>query len=96
MKYFDAELDIGIGIHHGNVIIGSMGFAGDESLAVMGKSVNIASRLQEATKVLNTNFIISEHIYSLLDTNNNHDSTKIELKGISESIKARLIGNKYR
>ena len=94
-KYFNTYLDVGIGIHTGKVIIGSMGFAGEDSLAVMGKSVNIASRLQEATKTLNNNVIVSEDIYKKLKHNQEFDSSMLSLKGLTKPIQVRLLGAKY-
>jgi adenylate cyclase len=94
-RYFDTQLDVGIGIHTGKVIIGAMGFAGDDSLAVMGQAVNTASRLQNATKEINNNFIVSEDIFELLDGNKNYSSEDLKLKGLSKQIKVRLLGNQY-
>jgi len=72
-----------------------MGFAGDDSLAVMGKPVNIAARLQEATKTLNNNFIVSEEIFRLIKSKHDFESTEIKLKGLTEPIKVRLLGYNY-
>jgi len=94
-RYFNTQLDVGIGLHTGKVIIGSMGFAGDDSLAVMGKPVNIAARLQEATKTLNNNFIVSEEIFRLIKSKHDFESTEIKLKGLTEPIKVRLLGYNY-
>ena len=91
-QYFAAEFNVGIGIHTGNVIVGTNGFAGEDSISVMGFPVNIASRIEQATKELDNNFVISEDVYSLLKTKENYPSTEIKVKGISDNIKVRLLG----
>jgi adenylate cyclase len=94
-RYFNTKLDVGIGIHTGKVIIGAMGFAGDDSLAVMGQPVNTASRLQNATKEINNNFIVSEDTFKLLDNNEYYPSEDLKLKGLANLIKVRLLGHHY-
>jgi adenylate cyclase len=51
-KYFNHEFRVGIGLHVGKVIIGNIGIDVNNNLTVMGMPVNIASRIQTATKNL--------------------------------------------
>ncbi len=53
---------IGIGIHFGPAIVGEMGFPPALSLTVIGDTVNIASRLETATKEENCQLLISETV----------------------------------
>jgi adenylate cyclase len=52
-------LRIGIGIHAGPVIIGEMGYGDAVSLTAIGDTVNIAERLEQATKNLGAEAVIS-------------------------------------
>ena len=93
IEYFGFRLNVGIGIHMGKVIVGSNGFAGDQSLTVMGFPVNIASRLEQATKQLNNNIVISDDVYQLSGLKNSI-SSKIKIKG-SRSIQVHMIGKEF-
>ena len=92
-KYFNEEIKIGIGLHSGKVIVGMKGIE-EVSLTVMGYAVNIAARLEEATKELNNNFIISETSYRYLQESG-AEKKQILLRGVSKPYDVRLIGDKY-
>jgi adenylate cyclase len=53
-------LCIGIGVHAGPVILGEMGYANLKGITVVGDVVNTASRLEEMTKHLGAQVVISE------------------------------------
>ena len=61
----------------------------------MGFPVNVASRLESATKELNNNFIISDYVYKFLNESNNAPEKQIKLKGVSEPFCVRLMGEGY-
>ena len=63
---WDAEgiqIRIGVGIHSGPAIVGTIGSSRRMEYTAIGDTVNVASRLQTATKELGTNILISEHTY---------------------------------
>jgi len=61
----------------------------------MGFPVNIAARLESATKELNNNYIISDDAYKFLIEGNSAPQKQIKLKGVSEPFCVRLMGNNY-
>ena len=62
----------------------------------MGYPVNVAARLQNATKELNNNFIISTEALKLTNVLlSDHSSSIIHLKGIAEPVNVHLLGKPY-
>jgi adenylate cyclase len=59
-------LRIGIGLNHGVVQAGMLGSSGRMEFTVMGDEVNVASRLEGATKEFKTDLAISESVRDLL------------------------------
>ena len=94
-KYFDHKIDVGIGLHSGKVIVGKAGVKDYNPYTVMGFPVNVAARLEAATKELNNNFIISDYAYKFLNESNNAPEKQINLKGVTEPFCVRLMGREY-
>ncbi|KAE9631028.1 adenylate/guanylate cyclase domain-containing protein [Parasedimentitalea maritima] len=57
----DKEIHVGIGIHYGETVLGDIG-ANRLEYAVIGTAVNVAARLEEMTRALNANIVISEQL----------------------------------
>lgn len=94
-KYFLHRFDIGIGIHVGRVIIGNIGIGVNNNLTVMGLPVNIASRLQGATKQLNNSMVVSGDTYQLLYEKPEAIAEVVHLKGIKKKVQVYLLGHTY-
>jgi len=92
--FFGALLEIGVGLHTGKVFIDETGIDSVPQLSVMGLPVNVAARLQNATKELNNDFLLSEEVYSLLDLED-IEMAVIPLRGISDAQNVRLAGHPY-
>ena len=54
---------IGIGVHYGDVVLGTIGAPNAARTTAIGDAVNFASRIESANKLIGTSFLISEQIY---------------------------------
>ncbi len=61
-----AELANGVGIHAGDVVMGSIGSAARKEFTVIGDAVNTAARLESASKELAYPVIVSRAVYDSL------------------------------
>lgn len=57
-------MNIGIGIASGPAIVGNIGSADFKDFTLLGNPVNLAARLEEANKSLNTQLLISANTYA--------------------------------
>jgi len=95
-EYFGQRVAVGIGVHAGSGIKGNIRLGRDNHAVVMGYAVNIAARLQNATKELNNSFIISDAIYRLLPVPPaRYQKTYIGLRGVSKPLQVYLLGEPY-
>ena len=56
---YGRAFDVNVGLHHGPAIVGSV-WGGPASLTAIGDTVNMASRIEQANKLLGTRFLVSE------------------------------------
>ena len=96
IPHFEERIKAGIGIHTGKVVSGSVRVGTENHSVVMGFPVNIASRLQNATKELNNEFIVSSDIFNLLIDPPELKSQSIFVKGVSHPLTVYLMGNPYQ
>lgn len=81
------ELPIGIGVSSGSVIAGNVGGAGRFEFSVIGDAVNVAARVEEATRTTGDVVLVSAHTRALLsDASQLEGRPTLPLKGISESV----------
>ena len=80
----DRRLEIGIGLNTGSVVAGSIGGAGRLEFSVIGDAVNVAARVESATRETGDVILLSERTRELL--HGEHELVErpgIELKGKS-------------
>jgi adenylate cyclase len=83
---------VGIGIHAGDVIVGTMGYREHAQTTAIGEAVHVASRLQDLTKEYNCQLAISDVVGTAagvpLDDFPRHD---IQVRGLSAPLSIRTI-----
>ncbi len=61
-----APVNVGIGVHTGPVIIGTVGMASRMDLTVLGETVNVAARVEQLNKVFGTSVLVTQQVLDLL------------------------------
>ena len=88
----EEPLRIGIGIHCGPAIVGSMGFGDTVSVTAVGDTVNTASRLETQTKEFSVELVVSHRTAQLSGINLSAFPEKhVEIRGRTEPLSVRVI-----
>ncbi len=61
------ELEVGIGIHRGELLAGVMGNEELSKFGVVGDTINVAARVERLTRELSCDLLITEEVRSALD-----------------------------
>jgi adenylate cyclase len=87
-------LEVGIGIHGGEVIIGTLGYREHSTTTAIGETVHIASRLQDFTKEYDCQLVVSEVVGTTagvaLDI---FPRREVQVRGLSTPLAVRVIDN---
>ena len=88
----ERPLDLGIGLHIGEVFYGNIGARDRLDFTVMGPTVNLAARLESLTKSLGVSVLFSEQVYAQLplsaaDVISLTEHPPQRVKGVSGEIK---------
>ena len=91
---YELPIQIGIGIHCGNVIAGNIGSAERLEFTFIGDPVNTAARLESLTKTLNAKILVSDSVYTqLVDTEKKRPWIKFGEQSIrGKSIRVNVFG----
>lgn len=78
---------IGIGVHYGEAVIGTLGSSNREKLTAIGDTVNVASRIEAANKEAGTRLLISGELYELVkDDVIMEDFIRVKLRGTQDRV----------
>jgi adenylate cyclase len=61
-----APVDVGVGLHYGEAVLGSIGDAQRLDYVVVGATVNVASRLERLTRELDVELVVSDAVVDRL------------------------------
>jgi adenylate cyclase len=86
------EVQIGIGIHLGDVVLGEIGAAGNAPRTLIGDTVNAASRLEGQTKELDVDLLISDAVLKSAGISTEGlELVRLELRGVTEPVNALAV-----
>ena len=95
-REFGDELSIGVGLNSGRVVAGNVGGAGRLEFSVIGDAVNVAARVEAATRRTGDPVLISEHTRALLSdvaAASLEPRPTITLKGRSQPVALFALGS---
>src|SRR5215510_6150024 len=61
-RLFQRSFRIGVGVHFGDAVVGTVGGGLQERVTAIGDAVNIAHRIERANKRARTEFLVSEAV----------------------------------
>jgi adenylate cyclase len=85
-RAYGEELRIGVGIHSGPVIRGTIGHGTARRVTVIGDNVNLASRIESATKQLGKPLLVSPRVRRLDRDHEWQEAGIAHLQGVVEPI----------
>lgn len=83
----EPELWIGMALHYGEAISGTIGSEQRMEYTVIGNTVNTASRIEASTKAFGTDLLVSEEVKSQFEDFIYLEAGTVEVKGRSEPLK---------
>lgn len=80
-------IQIGLGLHMGELVLGEIGSAGRAPRTIIGEAVNAASRIEGKTKELGVELLVSDEVLTCAGYNvETQDLIKLNLRGVPAPI----------
>ncbi|MBI3710325.1 MAG: 2Fe-2S iron-sulfur cluster binding domain-containing protein [Proteobacteria bacterium] len=84
-EMYGKDFAVGIGLHYGEAVIGTVSGGREARLTAIGETVNVASRIESANKDAGTRLLISEALYhQVKDQVEVSDFIRVRLRGTDE------------
>jgi adenylate cyclase len=85
---FQGELSIGVGLNSGSVVAGNVGGGSRLEFSVIGDAVNLAARVEAATRQTGDAILVNEHTRRLLTSGDVelHERPRVPLKGRTDAV----------
>ncbi len=91
------NLDLSIGVHYGSVVVGDVGTEDRLEIAVLGNTVNIASRLESATRDIGCRCLVSADLVRACEREGTSSGARLmEHLSQEHSIKLKGVDRPYR
>ena len=89
----DAPLRIGIGVHGGEAIVGTMGPPSSPNFSAVGDNVNIAARLEQQSKALGCTAVVSAGVAAAVgvDLASRFAGHRLPVRGRREPIEVYVV-----